>query len=65
MIPYGSLVKIIAGFYLGCTGIVLDYYGNTRSYKVDLRCKSAYPSIDFFSRVVSEEHLREVIGCKK
>jgi hypothetical protein len=40
---FGALVKIIAGFYIGCIGIVTDasYRGfGVTHYKIDARCKT-------------------------
>ena len=43
MFIFGTLVKVIAGFYIGCTGYVTDYadyrnlHGDIR-YEVELTC---------------------------
>lgn len=41
MLPiFGTAIKVISGFYLGCTGIVLSPYEvYVDRYVVDLRCE--------------------------
>lgn len=42
MLPiYGTVIKVIAGFYLGCTGYVVELYNNVYvdRYTVDLTCE--------------------------
>lgn len=40
MITYGAMIKVIAGFYIGCTGQVFDYekVNGWEHYKVNLQC---------------------------
>lgn len=40
MFTFGTLVKVIAGFYIGCTGMVVNYYDWDNTYAVDLICKA-------------------------
>lgn len=41
MLPiYGTTIKVIAGFYLGCTGYVIEpYQVYVDKYTVDLTCE--------------------------
>lgn len=36
---YGTLVKVITGFYIGCVGVVLDQAADYGSQIVELHCK--------------------------
>jgi transcription antitermination factor NusG len=37
-ITFGMYVKVTAGFYKGCTGIVTEYYEPSQEYSVNLTC---------------------------
>lgn len=40
MLPiYGTAIKVIAGFYLGCTGFITEKGGYSDSFYVNLSCK--------------------------
>jgi len=40
MFTFGTIVKVVAGFYIGCTGTVVDYLPETTppQYQVYLSC---------------------------
>lgn len=38
-LTYGTLIKVIAGFYLGCTGNIVDKGFYENDYILNLNCK--------------------------
>lgn len=38
MITYGTIIQVITGFYLGCTGIVVQESTYVDDYVIDLTC---------------------------
>lgn len=57
-IVYGTLVKVIIGFYVGCTGIVDSQdYVKVDTYKVRMTCKDANGQKDFPSEWFDKNQL--------
>lgn len=60
VIVFGMLVKVISGFYTGCTGIVVQYYPVThKPYGVELTCKMGNGRIERTAGLFDAEELKE------
>lgn len=61
---YGTLVKVVAGFYVGCTGIVIDElnrYSDGPAYMVNLRCEYVQRQtriVDGFTKTIRSQDLK-------
>lgn len=40
-ITFGMAIKVVSGFYAGCTGIVTDYSPMGGEYTVEMSCRMA------------------------
>lgn len=59
MIPYGTLVKVVAGFFLGCTGMVKGH-NTTGDYAVALSCKTGVGDYDEQFSDLKENELKKI-----
>lgn len=59
MLTYGAMIKVIAGFYIGCTGFVVDYYRFIpNKVVVNLRCSFKDTCMNFWGNAKQCEGYR-------
>lgn len=54
----GVLVKVISGFYIGCTGVVIDYY-KWDNYLVELTCTNGAVTRSVTVRLDAKELVKD------
>lgn len=68
MLTYGTLIKIITGFYIGCVGNITNTGKYTTEYKASISCmykdKNGLNATSDLNVTVNENEI-EVIGKKK
>ena len=58
MLTYGTLVTVIAGFYMGCYGTVSDYKFDLSEYLVSMSCKDGNGHTDILQSWVRADDLK-------
>ena len=60
MLSYGTLVTVIAGFYMNCYGTVQDYKFDLSEYYVSMSCKDGNGQIDLIRGWIRADDLQKV-----